>query len=120
LSKGSAQAFLDAFAEDGVMQMTAPEDTSMAGEFRGKEGVARYLALSSELAEIQTLEMIRDIIAHGDKVILLGYETARIAANGKVYASDWAAVFDMVDGKIARLLVIEDCSELTIACRGLG
>ena len=119
LTKGSTQAFLDAFAEDGVMQTTAPEDTPMGGEFRGKEGVARYLALSSELAEIQALE-IRDIIAHGDKVILLGYEKARITANGKMFASDWAAVFDMVDGKIARLLVIEDCSELTIACRGLG
>jgi hypothetical protein len=29
-------------------------------------------------------------------------------------------VFDMVDGKITRLQLIEDCSELTIACRGLG
>jgi ketosteroid isomerase-like protein len=119
LKTGSTQAFVDAFAEDGVMQLTIPRDTPLGGPFRGKAELLRYLALSEEMNEILGLE-ITDLIAHGDKVILIGHEKLRIRANDTIFESEWVAVFDMVDGKITRLQLIEDCSELTIACRGLG
>jgi ketosteroid isomerase-like protein len=119
MTTGSTQAFVDAFAEDGILQLTIPRDTPMGGAFHGKAELLRYLALSNEMTEILALE-VRDIIGQGDKVVLLGHERLRIKTNDKIFASEWAAVFDMVDGRIARLTLIEDCSELTIAYRGLG
>lgn len=41
-------------------------------------------------------------LAKGDKVIVLGYERQRIRETGRVVETDWAMVFVVRDGRIAR------------------
>jgi ketosteroid isomerase-like protein len=82
LAQGSVQPFIDTFAEDGVLKLTIPQDTPISGEFRGKDGLRTYF---ERVDQVFASEEIRfdDFIAHGDQVIVLGFERGRVKPTGK-------------------------------------
>jgi hypothetical protein len=109
------ELLLDSITEDAVYKLTIPDGTPLSGEFRGREGMKTYFQRTDETVEI--LELNIHFYAAGDetRVVAIGDETLRVKKNDRVFFSEWATVFTFRDDKIARILVIEDCSAIAEA-----
>jgi ketosteroid isomerase-like protein len=46
----------------------------------------------------------------GNRVVQLGGETFRVKATGATHEADWVWVFDVEEGRITRILAIQDLS----------
>ena len=71
------------------------------------------VAQSCEVHEFGAKEMM----AFEDKVLSLGHERVGVRATGKVFASDWAHLFTIQDGKIVQLREYYDTAAVAAAFR---
>jgi ethanolamine utilization protein EutQ len=97
------QPFYDAFAEDIVF-------TTSMGEVRGKEAAIGYFKHASETMEFDIFVRPLRYFGDGNRVVQVGRETFRVKETGKTHEADWAWVYDVEDGRITRILGIEDLS----------
>jgi ethanolamine utilization protein EutQ len=97
------QPFYDAFAEDIVL-------TTSMGEVRGKQAVIGYFKQASATMEFDIFVRPLEYFGDGNRVVQVGRETFRVKETGKTHEADWAWVYDIEDGRIARILGIEDLS----------
>jgi ketosteroid isomerase-like protein/uncharacterized cupin superfamily protein len=95
--------FFDALADDVVFELPV-------GELRGKAALIDYFAHSSALLEANPFVRPLEYIANGDRVVILGDETFRAKENGASHRAEWAWVHDIRDGRIARIVAIQDLS----------
>jgi ketosteroid isomerase-like protein len=72
-----------------------------AGVRRGREQVALYFTLLPETVEVQQFEP-GELVVQGDTVVVLGHERSRVKPTDRECAADWAMVFTLRDGQIAR------------------
>ena len=101
LTRGDISGVLDRLSEDVEWRIAGPAELPFAGLHRGRDAVARFFRDFAQLAEFETFEP-REYLAKGDKVIVFGYERQRIRETGRVVETDWAMVFVVRDGRIAR------------------
>jgi uncharacterized protein len=101
LARGDAQAVLDTLADDVEWRLAGPTQVTYAGIRRGKDKVADLFKVIAEASEFEQFEA-EEFLAQGDKVVALGHERQRIKSTGQVVENDWAMVFTLRDGKIAR------------------
>lgn len=96
---GDIQALLNVYAEDIQWNLPEVENIPFTGKRQGRERVGQFF---SELAEAQEpLEFEpHEFIAQGDRVVVLGHYRWRVKATGRDYASDYAHVWTITDGKI--------------------
>jgi ketosteroid isomerase-like protein len=111
---GSPRPLLDQLAEDAVYKLSVPPGTPLSGEFRGKRAIIDYFGLVDEVLEVLEVHTW-DFVDNGRQVIVLGDERFVVRKTGRVCQSEFAFVADFRDGKIARVLVIEDLSSLVEA-----
>jgi ethanolamine utilization protein EutQ len=97
------QPFYDAFAEDVVL-------TTAVGEVRGKKAVTSYFLKAAETMEFDIFVRPLEYVGEGNRVVQIGREIFRVKGTGKTHEADWAWVYDVEDGKITRILGIEDLS----------
>jgi ethanolamine utilization protein EutQ len=97
------QRFHDALAEDVVL-------TTPVGEVRGKQAVIGYLANAAATLEYNIFVRPLEYYGNGKRVVQLGGEIFRVKATGATHEADWAWVFDVEDGRITRILAIQDLS----------
>jgi ethanolamine utilization protein EutQ len=97
------QPFYDAFDEDIVL-------TTSMGEARGKQAVIGYFAKAAETMEFDIFVRPLQYFGDGNRVVQIGRETFRIKETGRTHEADWAWVYDVEDGRITRILGIEDLS----------
>ena len=100
-SRGDAQAMLDLLTDDVEWRIAGPTQVTYAGIRRGKDKVADFLKVIAEASEFEHFEA-EEFIAQGDKVVALGHERQRVKPSGLSVENDWAMVFTLRDGKIAR------------------
>jgi ethanolamine utilization protein EutQ len=100
---GESQRFDDALAEDVVL-------TTPVGEARGKRAVIGYFAKTSETLEFDIFLRPLEYFGDGNRVVQLGDEIFRVKETGATHRADWAWVFDVEDGRITRILAIQDLS----------
>ena len=113
--RGDIQAILDSLTDDVEWVLPGPPEVlPFAGVRRGREQVSQFFTV---LAETLTLEQFepREFIAQGDKVVVLGRSRDRMKATGRVVENEWAAVFTLRAGKIARYQVYEDTAAFVSA-----
>ena len=60
-----------------------PEESRTSGRRAGCQQVAEFFTTVNEVFEIQRFEP-REFIAQGDRVVVIGDETSRVKATGKV------------------------------------
>jgi hypothetical protein len=93
--------FFDALAEDVVL-------TTPVGEARGKQAVIGYFTHAAATLEFDPFVRPLAYFADGNRVVQLGEETWIVKATGETTHGDaWAWVFDVVDGRIKRILAIQ-------------
>jgi ketosteroid isomerase-like protein len=97
------QPFHDALAEDVVF-------TTPVGEVHGKQAVVRYFANLAATLEYDIFVRPLEYYGDGKRVVQLGGEVFRDKATGATHQADWAWVFDVEDGRITRILAIQDLS----------
>jgi ketosteroid isomerase-like protein len=69
------------------------------GRRQGREQVADYFRMNSELQETRALTP-REFVAQGDKVVVLGHGAWTARATGRDFESDWVHVFTVAGGQI--------------------
>lgn len=93
--------FFGALADDVVLEVSV-------GEVRGKQAVIDYYVHASATLEFQPFERPLEYFGDGDRVVILGSETFTIKESGTIHRAEWAWVIDIDNGRITRILGIED------------
>jgi len=116
-ARGDIAGVLDRMTEDVEWRLAGPTEVTYAGIRRGRESLAEFFKTLNEAAEFERFEP-GESIAQGDKVVVLGHERQRIRATGQVVEIDWAMVFTLRGGKVARFRNYEDTAAGAAALRG--
>ena len=95
-----------------------PSDLPTAGRRRGRQQVAEFFKGVNSLSEIQRFEP-ESFVSEGDRVVVLGNETTRFKATGKVLDMRWAHVFTVRNGKVVAFEEYQDTSALMAELRGV-
>lgn len=95
---------LDLFAEEVVFKVAIPGEMPICFEDSGKQALIDYF---KALGGIVTFWQV-EFFARGDHVVVLGNESYTVSNCRVTARSDFALVFDVRDGLIARFLVVED------------
>jgi ketosteroid isomerase-like protein len=106
--QGDVPAVLEALTEDVEWFIPGPtEIIPFVGRRIGPGQVGEFFA---SLAQSQTAQEFepREYICQGDKVVVLGNQRWTVNSTGKAYRDDWAHVFTIRDGKIARFREYHD------------
>jgi hypothetical protein len=107
--RGDIHALLDLLADDVEWVSPGPPELPTAGNRRGRQQVAQFFQAVDQIFEIQQFEP-KAFVAQGDRVVVLGTDTARIKATGKMVTEDWAHAFTVHDGRIVRMQEFIDTS----------
>ena len=112
--RGDVPAVLDLLADDVDWTLQGPSVIPWAGPRRGREGVAEFFSLIGETLEFEQFEP-REFVAQGDTVVVLGYERSLVKPTGRTFEHEWAHVYTLKDGKIAKARFIEDTAAQVVA-----
>jgi len=109
--KGDIPFILNAVTEDIDWQMFGLKELPHTGPHRGRDQVARFLKEVAAETDIQKFEP-REYIAQGDKVVALGYYSGTSRVSGRPLRSEWAMIFTLRNGKVARFREYADTVNL--------
>lgn len=76
-----------------------PPDLPTAGTRRGHQQVGEFFQALDGAFQIERFEP-HTFVAEGERVVVLGSETAKVKATGKVLEVEWAHTFTVRDGKV--------------------
>jgi ketosteroid isomerase-like protein len=111
---GDQQRLLALVAED-IEWIIPGEDWPLAGTRRGRAGLADLLETASRTMETST--ELRNFVAQGDRVLVVGVATGKIKATNRTFKDDW--IFDVTvrNGKVAKIREYIDTQALARAAR---
>ena len=112
--RGDAAGVLAACAEDINWNIHGPEVVPYFGLRRGHQGVIEFLTQIGGAVEFEDFQ-VRELIPHGDRVIVLGHERGRVRATGKTFDNEWAMSFTLRNGKVTDLRSYEDTAAVAEA-----
>ncbi len=112
--RGDIPAMLGMLTDDVEFTMQGPPVLPYAGTHRGREGVAEFVSLLGETLEFERFEP-REFVAQGDTVVVVGDERSLVKSTGRAFEEEWAHVYTLRDGKIAKGLLIEDTAAQVVA-----
>jgi len=100
--RGDFPALLDLCADDIEWVMPEIEGVPYAGTWSGKEGLMQFFAAFDAAIRTTRFEP-REMIAQGDKVIVLGYFAGEAKPTGRTFENEWVNIHTYnQDGKLAR------------------
>ena len=100
-ARGDIHAILDQLAEDARFVSHLDPIIPWAGEFTGKDAVARFFHALGSSVEV-TGHPVNGVVAQGDTVVAMGEVTFRVRATGKAGASSWVYIFTLANGQVQR------------------
>jgi uncharacterized protein len=87
------------------------------GIYNGRGGVADFFKAPGESLEPRQFEL-RDFIAQGNKVVVLGYQRGQTKPTGRPYEIEFVHLWSVRDGKFTESWVFNDTAALVEAlCR---
>ena len=111
---GDIETLLGMYADDVSWETPKVENAPFGGKISGRENVAEFFSRLDESEECLTVEPT-EFIAQGDKVVVLGNFSWRVKSTNKEYASDFAHVATLKDGKIVSFYEYMDTAAHTAA-----
>jgi ketosteroid isomerase-like protein len=114
VGRGDIPALLDLLTDDVEWTLQGPSVIPFAGTRRGREGVIEFFSLLGETVEFQEFEP-REFVAQDDTVVVLGFERNLIKPTGRTFEQEWAHVYSLRDGKIAKHQALEDTAAYVVA-----
>jgi uncharacterized protein len=113
---GNIAALLEQMADDVTWQLPEVEHVPFAGRRQGRAAVEQFFAKLAEVQDPRSFEP-QEYVAQGEKVVALGHYVWQVKANGRTYASDWAHVFTIRNGRIAGFHEYMDTAPMAAAYR---
>jgi len=101
ISKRDIEGFLSHHADDVVVHF--PGRGPMAGDYRGKDGVAQMFQRQMQILDAPPEIENHDILANDDHAVVLN--KTRATRGGKILEQDQVVVIHIEDGKIAEVWV---------------
>lgn len=114
--RGDIDTLLSLLDEQVEWRTPGPPALPTAGTRRGRQQVAQFFASLNQLVDVQHFEA-RTFIAEGDRVVVLGVDTAAVRATGTVITEPWAHVFTIRNGRIAAFEEYLDTSAVVAELR---
>jgi len=96
---GDIETLLGMYSNDVSWETPKVENAPFGGKISGREKVMEFFTRLDENEECLTLEPT-EFIAQGDKVVVLGHHAWRVKSTNQEYASDFAHIVTVADGKI--------------------
>jgi ketosteroid isomerase-like protein len=113
--RGDIPAVLNALTDDVDWFIPGPpERLAFAGPRRGREQVMQFFVTLDAVLEFLKFEP-REYVAEGDKVVAFGHNHDRMKVTGRLFENDWACLFVVRDGKVAKVRMYEDTAAFVIA-----
>lgn len=107
-----------ALAADDIEWVIPGEGWPLAGTHRGHVGVARLLETAS--ATMETSTEVREIVAQGDRVLVIGVATGKMKATDRSFADEWVFAITVRDGKLASIREYVDTQALAVAAASVA
>jgi uncharacterized protein len=85
-----------------------------AGTHRGRDGVGEFFSLLGQNLDFEQFEP-REFVAQSDTVVVLGDERSLVKPTGRTFEQEWAHVYTLRDGKIAKGRFLEDTAAQVVA-----
>jgi ketosteroid isomerase-like protein len=117
LGRGDIPGVLDTLSDDIEWRIAGPSELPYAGLHRGRDEVAKFFETFGQASEFEMFEA-QEYFSRGDKVVVLGHERQRVKATGNMVETEWAMVFTVRGGKIARYHNFVDTHAVALAYRG--
>lgn len=115
--RGDIPGVLGLLSDDIEWITPETEELPFASAYHGVEEVGRFFSTLDDAQEVLQFEPT-EFVAQNDKVVALGHYAWRVKATGRDFQSDFAHVFTMRDGKIARFQEYTDTAAANAAFRG--
>lgn len=97
--RGDVEHILEQLADDVRFASHLDPIVPWAGEFFGKDGVARFFQALATSVEV-TDHPVNALVAQGDTVVAMGDVSFRVRETGKAGSSLWVYVFKLADGAV--------------------
>jgi uncharacterized protein len=113
--RGDVKAILDSL--DPAIEWSSNGDAAnipWGGDRHGVAGAASFFQTLVDTLNFEIFEP-RDFFEADDTVIVLGRTRARVKTSGGVFDCDWAHVFSLKDGKLARFREFYDTAAIVHA-----
>jgi len=96
---GDIESFLNLFSDDVAWHSPEIENVPLNGKLSGRENLAEFISSLDDYEEFLKMEPT-EFISQGDKVVVLGNFLCRSKTTNKQYATDFAHIVTVADGKI--------------------
>ncbi|MGV3587728.1 MAG: nuclear transport factor 2 family protein [Adhaeribacter sp.] len=113
-SQGAIQNLMELYTDDVQFIFPGPSENPLPGTYQGKEQVIKFFSLLNEHINYEAFEL-KEFIAAGEKVVVLGHERGTIRAAGQTYEVEWVQVFTLQNGKITHLQAFLDTAAIAAA-----
>jgi uncharacterized protein len=97
--RGDIAGLLKLMSPDVDWQITKVENVPFTGSFQGPEAVGRFFASLAGAVDILKFQA-QEFVAQRDKVVVLGESLFKTKEHGREFASKWAHVITVADGKV--------------------
>jgi ketosteroid isomerase-like protein len=111
---GNIDALLGLMAEDVDWQTFGPIEIPTMGLRKGRAEVGWFFKQVADTWSFDRFEP-RQFIAQGDLVVALGYFDGKARTTGRPFASEFAHVFTVRNGKVVRFREYNDTANLVAA-----
>jgi ketosteroid isomerase-like protein len=110
---GDRKSLLASVAED-IEWIIPGKDWPLAGTHRGHAGLAALLQKASDTVET-SFPKPPEFVAHGDRVLVVGFATGKVKATNKTFDDDWVFAITVRDGKVTKIREYVDTQALARA-----
>ncbi len=114
IGRGDREALLALVAQD-IEWIIPGEDWPLAGTHRGHAGLADLLETAS--TSIETSTEAREVVAQGDRVLVVGFARGKIKATNKTFEDDWVFAITVRDGRLTNIREYVDTQALARASK---
>ncbi|AJZ62301.1 hypothetical protein OI25_6518 [Paraburkholderia fungorum] len=112
IGRGDRKGLLTLVAED-IEWIIPGEDWPLAGTRHGRAGLTDLLETASR--SIETSMELREFIAQGDRVVVVGFARGTIKATNKTFEDDWIFAITVRDGRLTSIREYIDTQALARA-----
>ena len=118
---GDEAAVMAVMHDDAELEVYGPPAIPFAGLHRGRADLERFFATVAEHIHRDPADAtpaVHETIVQGDKVVAIGVDRVTSRSTGSTCESWWVHVFDLRDGKVARVREFFDTAAALEAFRG--
>jgi uncharacterized protein len=113
IGRGDREGVLALVAED-IEWIIPGKDWPLAGTRHGHAGLADLVKTQSETMETSLMEL-REFVAQGDRVLVVGFAKGKVKATNKTFEDDWIFAITVRDGKLTNIREYVDTQALARA-----